>query len=911
MAQDLEAEKVIITSILIAHKGNMALSEFQKEYKSIEGHPVPFGKFGCATIYQFLNKISDAVSFVCTSDGKETLCAKVRNGIQHIDRLVKQQKPSSRNIRVRNHPLLHKNSALSSKGQNCAQSYGAKQLCRAHVQPSVPVTPQPTWILTEDTCALHLNKKALPCTASLPLNSEGLLGSAATFSPISTDTKYSVDIGDCQNLDKGSYAQAVHTNPCGHEQGPTSLSRMARVHHENEPAFTRRKSANESVQVLILPVLKDKETSTSDLAVGIPKEVSACIKSLLKQYPSGLDIGQLLEKCKEKIGDTAYFMQCKHFEMVQDVLSSVSSVCVVADSEQNFRVVLQKSGREENSTALPDHLSCELTSILIDNPLGIEVSELLRLHHRQFGEHDYIKDHGQCTSDFVQNVLLAIPQTVLTNHGNGIYSVKLHKEHAMHPHMKLERFASFPSAEETNVPNSESAYRVQEVPNGRAFPVDIGEVFSPSEFYILITENDLLSKLRHLVTEMNAFYSHIPADFYPVRSKDLKPGLVCAALCVHGGKQTWHRAVLKSVTAHNVCVSCIDYGTLAQVRVDNIRRLRCDFLELPAQAIKASLAGVKPQSENSWLREAKDCFLQFASKRNCMCSVVSKQRDIFFVELMQVPSVDDCMYSLKDILVNEGLAESTRKRKQKASENFVDTWTLSRGHRASVITWNSVHYMSTLSISKLFGWQSDLVSHKLTEKGISFRGALLDRNSDPALHYKVCLCDGALHAETIQLYFLRNVPDILRVLQCPSEGLATEVESILMEPGARVDLYTILSPDTVENGNLQIKLESYMKKRGALRMAAYENPNPSTLSQLNYVEKKVDSLIRLLKQQNSNVTQCKEGKESTPLNELVKELSENNGAGNSEGGAAKSYSENTLNGFQSKLIEALMACKQT
>ncbi|XP_049266872.1 uncharacterized protein LOC125756343 [Rhipicephalus sanguineus] len=837
MAEDLEAQKVIITSILCAHNGSMSLSKFQKEYKSIEGH-VPFTKFGCATIHQFLNKISDTVEVVHMFGGKVALCAKANHG---VDKVVKQQKPNAEKLRKQ-----HKNSASTHKEHTYVQSLcvSLKKECPALVQESIPVTMQPFKRLAGDTCI---------------------------------DTKCCTDI-NCQSQDKGLYAQATHIIPSGHTHEPRSLEQsiMAGAQTENAPSFPSRRS-DETGQVLIVREQKDNKTS-SDLVVGVPDVVAACIKRLLQEYRNGLELGELLEKCKEKVGNSAYFMQRKHIEVIQDVLFSMSSVCVVADSEQKFRVMIHKSGTDEQNpaTSLSDQLICQLMSVLIEHPQGLEISELLKLHHAQFGEHGYIKDLGPSTSDFVQNLLIKVPHTVVINHGNGTYSVKLHRECQIHhPHVQ-QRPASFASAENTSVPYITRAYCVQELPNSLIFPVAVGEVFSPSEFYILLTDDSLVSKLNYLVEELNLFYSTVPADFCSVSSEDLKPGLVCAALCAHNGIQVWQRVIVRRVTNHNVRVSRIDRGTVALVSIHNIRRLRSDFLQLPAQAIKASLANVKPRSQKSWLREAKYRFLQFVSKNDCMCSMVSRKDDIYLVELTRATDGADHASSLTDMLVDEGLAQSTKMSEERMSGNFMDAWMLSEGHHVNVITWNSVKYMSALGISKLFGCDSDLVSRKLTEKGISFRRAVLDRKCDPAFHYRICLCDGTFTDDGIQLYLLVNVPDILRLLQHPSKDLADELESRSLEPGAIVDISSTLSPpDAVEEDDLQMKLDFYMQTQDALRMAACQNPSPSTVSQLNYVKQKVHSLVCLLEQRDRmDVHQQEQEKEPTLESELVMECSD-------------------------------------
>ncbi|KAH7955192.1 hypothetical protein HPB49_025368 [Dermacentor silvarum] len=313
------------------------------------------------------------------------------------------------------------------------------------------------------------------------------------------------------NGEPSEQAMSSRLNPSAAAYEPRSTSIQASA-VQDEYEFTQGTVGPEFAdnQTQVAPEMMSKGTSTVDLTADIPQGFATRVRSLLEEYPTGLDIEVLMKMCEKIMGSSAYFKQNKHpLEMLPDILSSVSSVCIMPDSGGRFKVMLYKSDQKEkqnDAPALPDDLRCGLLSILLKIPQGLKVSELLDLYERRFGE-----------------------------------------------------------------------------------------VFSPSEFYILITEDGALSRLTDLMTELDAFYSSAPADFYSVSFTNLKPGFVCAALYTNNGQPLWHRAVVQSVRLHEVFVSYIDYGTIMPVKVADIRRLRSDFLELPAQAIRASLAGVKPK----------------------------------------------------------------------------------------------------------------------------------------------------------------------------------------------------------------------------------------------------------------------------------------------------------------------------
>lgn len=1064
MADDLDTVKGIIVSLLIVEKGTMTISQLEREYRSSEGSGLPYAKFGCADVRQFLNKISDSVSIRHGFNGEELVSAKVSSDVQHINRMVQQQKSSAPKHRVKQTKVC----ASSQRGRSSRGKPTGRGRNNYHVgtrqPPMTQIAPQQSSAFPRPSASCVLSKDCgssrpvlLPSPAALPSSGSSApngkcssgdvmtklhnylakaacpFRNAATGSPLSVDAKYSAGSALPDSLTPGIQHEALQkmhmSVPQAHQtwqpvpttshqeqpkSDPVCLSSVGQPVSAKKPQFyvphnsivdkwkaesnsvslpayheasfsgafaashcqagvrpsllshslmiqpaeksamcgsdssaeqtmysllnpsaatyepqlwkldqsgttehrrdvkadvARKEFVDKQAQAVVALELKNKETSTVDLALRIPDGFSDCVKTLLEEHAHGLEIEALLRMCRDRMDNSTYFMYDRlPIEMVTDVLASVTSVCVVSDCEGKCTVKLlhsSQSERQATPVTLPDDLSDGLMSVLLDYPQGLDVSELLSLYERRFGRHDYINTHGQCTVDFVRNVVITLPHTSLMSHGGGAYTVKLYRENTPeHQVLHFVKPAPLSSADESDTSEDTRAYSVQEVPKSQAFSVVLGEVFSPSEFYILLTENDMVSILDDLMAKLDGFYSTTSADFYTVDRRSVKPGFVCAALYPVNGKPLWHRAVVKSVRAHMVYVSYIDYGTVMPVKVRDIRRLRPDFLELPAQAIKASLADVKPSGSDSWLPEANDRFLQLARLGRCTCSVVSKKEDTFIVKLERSLGSFECSFS--DVLINDGLAVST---KENGSKHFVQTWALSGGRTADVITWNAVKYMSGVGISKLFGEQSDVVSEWLAEKGISFLVAVLDKECSPELHYEICYSEGVLTSDSIRLYCLRSVPDILRVLEHPSKTLIHELER-LSKSGSVPILPVLVSPNGSDDDcasessvafrqTLQTKLEALKKRRAALRLSVYEKPDSSIESDLQFVEKKVASIQKLL--DINSASQAEEAEEAS-------KSSDSDFKSHSESSAAN-CSQSVVSKLQVKLLEALMSSK--
>lgn len=128
---------------------------------------------------------------------------------------------------------------------------------------------------------------------------------------------------------------------------------------------------------------------------------------------------------------------------------------------------------------------------------------------------------------------------------------------------------------------------------------------------------------------------------------DLKTGFVCAALYMSNGQPLWHR-VVKNIQARQMFMFYIGYGTIISVKVADIKGIRSDSLELPAEAIKAWLSGLKAKNEEKFTPEPKERFLQLVQIGEYKCPVVSKEADTFVVQLLTSdgkiePSVSDVL----------------------------------------------------------------------------------------------------------------------------------------------------------------------------------------------------------------------------------------------------------------------------
>ena len=85
---------------------------------------------------------------------------------------------------------------------------------------------------------------------------------------------------------------------------------------------------------------------------------------------------------------------------------------------------------------------------------------------------------------------------------------------------------------------------------------------------------------------------------------DLKKDMTCCALAGNGN---WCRADIQNVTSDVVTVLMVDFGSVEEVKVCNVRLLPSEFLKLPIQGFKASIFNLRPLNDG-WSKDAVDFF---------------------------------------------------------------------------------------------------------------------------------------------------------------------------------------------------------------------------------------------------------------------------------------------------------------
>ncbi|XP_045527337.1 uncharacterized protein LOC123715974 [Pieris brassicae] len=193
-----------------------------------------------------------------------------------------------------------------------------------------------------------------------------------------------------------------------------------------------------------------------------------------------------------------------------------------------------------------------------------------------------------------------------------------------------------------------------EVRPGVMLDVLIGEVYSPSHFWLLrLGEQN--RTMEDIMDEMNQYYDGGGEGARPLAMGAVRRGHYCSSRY----EGDWHRSlIVKVIDSDTVKVRHVDYGTVERVQAQALRPLRREWGELPAQAIRARLSRVQPPNgARRWPHGAATAFLSLVAQKPLVAAVAAVDSENSVLEVVLVDTLTDEDVYVSDELVRAGHAD--------------------------------------------------------------------------------------------------------------------------------------------------------------------------------------------------------------------------------------------------------------
>ncbi|XP_056270675.1 tudor domain-containing protein 5 isoform X2 [Pseudoliparis swirei] len=598
-----------VRSLLISSKVGLEPDQLRRDYMAMLGHPVPLKALGFRHIMDMVEEMPDVASVHFRPDGSTFLKAVGDDSTRNIEELVAHQRMSKTTKASRRGG----GSYFSSRYRHPPPAVLLPRRGRAPLAVPVQLRAQLSIMLSQGPLRLsdleagflrcfghplrvhnygfYSTGEMLEALADLVLVQQGRLGSVLTLkdhvlpkpplrlasSPRTGPVKPDSRTQTPTNVSVPTKQSPVDRPPPEAPE-PTSDPQEPSTGNENqeakpEPFFQKR------VREL------EEELRHRILENGVAGTISPELKEKLQQVVGqaggrGLSVHDLPDEYKKLFGEELP-LQRSGFVSVTELVGAMSDA---------FRLKAEPSGAGQHwmVTGVPDNA-----------PTGSEATEWAddaqtsyytrcaesRWEGKLEGDDEDDDDDGPAADEH--------EETKTSN------NVKTHE--LVYPAIQVHRGAvplDALQSQRLEPPTRHAARQLVEVL--------VEHVESPGHFYVSFSGSEESGALQDMMFDMRRCYTCPQVkQRYRLPERFVRPGQAC---CVSPMGMWFYRVVIhRVISAAEVEVYYVDYGDVMVVQRASLAFLKSCYSVLPAQAVPASLAGIRPTA-GGWTAEAGACF---------------------------------------------------------------------------------------------------------------------------------------------------------------------------------------------------------------------------------------------------------------------------------------------------------------
>ncbi|KYQ58363.1 Tudor domain-containing protein 5 [Trachymyrmex zeteki] len=647
--------RTLLLSLLIARKGATPVPVLERDYYEMENKRIPYRKFGCNNLVQFLQSMPE--HFVVEEFNGGHYVRGIADKSKHVSSLVSRQKTSSNNLRTkypsRQAPTFNRRIQHTRfqqfrittenliklvqyikkhpKGVSLQNAVLYAQKLMPHVsisqydlqtqlyevmhqlrldgnmiyaiqndlQSNVTQQPNNQQPLTEEFSMQLCNKPELPSDSiSLPTQQTEYAAGQEDFELVECFSDEDAFMPLCNNTD--NCQRRLTTS----EMLATNLAQY--VKSEQTDMFNYSKIPNETLENYYF-MMNSNYTETratecpQDKSDIVSDRIKARLEKLLQKYPEGIWCADLPNTYLEEYKVHLNYNKLG-FTSVREFTSYLPKIFYMTQVNKTDDFKLYSADKRP---VVPK-----------TDPIN-ETSHDHRYDEHRTAQYNNDSDDEPIPSDVSPTITKKFAPDDVMNYGDGIGNILV---------TDLKRTKKF-------------------------LEVYVMEVFNPSFFWIHLRENR--KRFNKMMEELHAFYV-CNKDKYTIARVALKKDLNCA--CVYDKK--WHRAIIKSVKPDfRVTVCFYDYGTVKTYAAEDIYYLHSKFSTLPAQAIPCSLYNVKPTVGDRWKKSANDQFIDKINETLLAATIITVDPPNNSMLVILTDTSEDEDVCINDWLVKEKLAQ--------------------------------------------------------------------------------------------------------------------------------------------------------------------------------------------------------------------------------------------------------------
>ncbi|XP_075143997.1 tudor domain-containing protein 5 [Leptodactylus fuscus] len=587
----------------------LLVAQLETSYYKRFGRSFQYTRYGFYSLIEVLRSVSDFVQVQQTKVGSLLMLkTPVNNRILQSD----FQRPNSENI-------FKGTSSVSVK-----KDQSSPKISLATERPLPSTVPQSANITTLDKLFMEAATQFFASNPIAKGPSERRMDSEIVCSPVRNE-HLDIENGITTNSRQSSTAQSSANKAVSEPILPiepiplidTDSSRSPNLNTGIIKAEIAKPSTDCSLQCLEEKFDKDLKLCLSQTRAGfvIGNDLRQDIKNVVCKHTEGLPISQLLSAFKQYTGKELPFQELG-FMSVLDLVGSLGDLLYLEDSKdgQDWRLFDIESKNKK-------HEHGETT--------GAPADTITRW--------DYYTEKPE---------RLKPPVIISPVDGKILWS-----------HVDVPVPVTGPEIPPDAV-RQQKLCSLSRMKRGFMVGVYVENVTSPSEFYIRCFSRDTSLKLEDMMMEMRFCYANeCVSNRYIVPDKYVTVGEIFALNV--DGDVWWYRVIIHAViSSEEVQVFYPDYGSVAVVKRCWLRFLKSCYMTLPAQAVPASLAFLKP-FQDQWSNEAIQLFQKQCARGplvGVILQYVSDQLCLFLCDT----STDEDLY-LHQFLIDKGHASLSQE----------------------------------------------------------------------------------------------------------------------------------------------------------------------------------------------------------------------------------------------------------
>ncbi|XP_075167228.1 tejas isoform X2 [Haematobia irritans] len=706
----LKQVKVILKSLVLSYPEKITIDQLNRDYRDVEGQDIPYKKLGYRTLEQFLRQIPDTLLVAGT--GHSALVFFVENEKSaHIHNMImgqKKSRPRNRSARSRNKPNLRtshvyrnhnsdgrNNNKFNAAAMNNQRPNGGQQLSAFDITNRNLSTRKVT---VRDIPPVMQNIAQIPIRAngpclSLPHVNRMPFAGAALPQPNAIQKQMlemtaklilaqtsNQKVNNITNF-RVNEIKTPSTHPTSNNVVSPSLSKnennltscpVVRVNEIKTPS-THPTSNN-----MVSPSLSKNQSNLASCPVTRLNEIKTpsthptsnnMVSPSLSKNQSNL--ASCPPQSKEVKSQTCEEVNKKFEEHVRQLQSLMSNSCHISPTPAKT-VSFCSEVKNDTKSPKPSDSTDALAGVRPPKP-KVNIFQNLENESQDIKKSKPIKDvedqdNLSANTEMPDRKSLKRITKRAESPANAFKKLMdINEENVDDIDEAVPQFAANSRVFRLDLPKYTVPYGKKidpcdlpdDIEVGNCIKIFISEIHNPFRFWFHIHKDH--HELDALMHNIERFYAALSPNELRIPVVCLNPGQVCAALF----NDMWHRGeIVGPASSNKVKVSFVDYGTVCDVDITNIKYLCSCFSQLPAQALRGSLSHIKPRGMH-WSHESTQYFLSLVSELMLYAKIteIDRENSVFYMILCdthdhEVLQINKHLVDKKYALYNEDWQES-------------------------------------------------------------------------------------------------------------------------------------------------------------------------------------------------------------------------------------------------------------